>query len=373
VKILLDPQIFIEQQYGGISRYYTEVISILSKNDEFDIQIPILATYNNHFNESILVTNTQKKILSLINILSKIKISLKSKIRRQNYKKAKNEISLLEFDLFIPTYYNPYFIDLIKDKPFVLTVYDMIFELFPEYKLANKELIENKLYLIEKATRIIAVSENTKKDIIAIYPHIDSSKIDVVYHGTSIKVNNSNDISLPNKYILFVGLRGIYKNFTFFIKAISDLLLNDQELYVICAGGGKFNSDELQLINDLGIASQVIQKDFKEYQLGSFYAKAKCFVFPSIYEGFGIPVIESMSCGCPVVLAKHSSFTEVAGNAGVYFDLNDCEDLKNKIKSLLQNTTLHNDFSLKGLKQSEKFKWDDAAIKCHEVYKKALL
>lgn len=247
----------------------------------------------------------------------------------------------------------------------------MIHELFPEYFINDKMVVPNKIYLMEKATRIIAVSENTKKDIIKIYPHIDASKIDVVYHGCSIKINNKSVDFLPENYILFVGTRAIYKNFIFLVNSIAELLKNDSNLYLICAGGGNFNTDEKELICKLGLENQIIQKYFEEEELGTFYKKAKCFVFPSLYEGFGIPVLESMTCGCPVVLANHSSFPEVAGNAGVYFELNNSEDLKNKVKVLIQNETLRNEYSLKGLEQVKKFSWEEAAKECLTVYKKA--
>ena len=105
--------------------------------------------------------------------------------------------------------------------------------------------------------------------------------------------------------------------------------------------------------------------------MGLFYKKAICFVFPSLYEGFGIPVLEAMSCGCPVVLSSHSSFPEVAGEAGVYFEMNDADDLKKKVQSLIQNKLLRDEFSLRGLEQVKKFSWEKAAAECLDVYRKA--
>ena len=176
---------------------------------------------------------------------------------------------------------------------------------------------------------------------------------------------------LPEKYILFVGTRSIYKNFNFLVHSISELLKNDKDLFLVCAGGENFNAVEKGMISELQLENQIIQKYFKEDELGFFYSKAKCFVFPSMYEGFGIPVLESMTCGCPVVLGRHSAFIEVAGEAGVYFDINSSEDLKNKIQSLLNNITLRDEFSEKGLEQVKKFSWEKSARECLSVYKKA--
>ena len=369
MKILLDPQIFNSQKYGGISRYYTEIFTRLATDN--DIIFPAYNVQNIYFNESSLITLRQKAYSFYIRILSKFRIRRIENTNERNSVFFKNKVLRQQFDLFVPTYYDSYFINYIGSKPFVLTVYDMIHELFPEFFLNDKMVVPNKKYLMEKATRIIAVSENTKKDIINIYPHIDSSKIDVVYHGSSIKVNKIESVTLPEKYILFVGTRSNYKNFIFLVHSIAELLKNDKELHLICAGGGDFNSIETAMISELGLERQIIRKNFNEDELGYFYNRAICFVFPSMYEGFGIPVLESMTCGCPVVLGKHSSFIEVAGDAGVYFDIDSTEDLKNKIQSLIEDKSLRNEISLKGLGQAKKFSWEKAASECLSVYKKA--
>ena len=372
MKILLDPQIFNAHKYGGISRYYTEIFSSLSKKKDLQINIPLYFTNNVYFNESILVSKKQKRYSFFLNFLSKVGISIRKITKKRNNRGALKGMVSQDYDLFIPTYYNPYFLEYIGAKPFVLTVYDMIHEQFPQYFEAYDNTVNEKLLLMEKATKIIAVSQNTKKDIIKIYPHIDASKIEVIYHGNSIKVNAGAKPNLPSNYILFVGVRANYKNFTFFVHAITELLKNDSSLHVVCAGGGKFNNEEISLIKSLGFENQILHKTFEENELGTFYQKAKCFVFPSMYEGFGIPVLESMACGCPIVLAKHSSFPEVAGDAGFYFDLNSSEDLKNKINQLLTDENLRKEYSEKGLVQAQKFNWDNAAEQCFELYKKAI-
>jgi glycosyltransferase involved in cell wall biosynthesis len=371
MKILLDPQIFNQQKHGGVSRYYTEIFSILSKKKDVNIVVPINNSTNVYFNRSSLVTIQQRAYYFYCKVLIKLRVNNKLKLETIKNKYVSKILSKQSYDIFIPTYYDDYFVELIGSKPFVLTVYDMIYELFPEYFIHDKMVVANKKLLMEKAARIIAVSENTKKDIIKLYPHIDSTKIDIVYHGCSIKINNKSIVSLPENYILFVGTRAIYKNFIFFVNSIVVILKSDPNLFLICAGGGDFNVSENQFINELGLTSQIIQKHFDEEKLDAFYRNAKCFVFPSLYEGFGLPVLESMACGCPVVLGNHSSFPEVAGSAGLYFELNNPDDLKNKINSLIQDETLRDEFSMKGLEQVKKFSWEKAALECLNVYRKA--
>jgi len=371
MKILLDPQIYNMQRYGGISRYYTEVFEIISNDSKDEIVVPLNNSTNVYFNDSCLVSLQQKLFKFLIQILKKNKLDKRLKIYDIGKRRFKKILSKQHYDLFIPTYYDTNFLNSIGNKPFVLTVYDMIHELFPEYFSNSEILVQNKLLLIEKANRIIAVSENTKKDILKIYPHINPVKIDIVYHGTSIKIKNTIKVDLPEKYLLFVGTRSIYKNFNFFVCSISKLLKEEKDLYLVCAGGGSFTALENEYIAKLGLTDKIVFKAFEDDDLGLIYKNAQCFVFPSIYEGFGIPVLEAMTCGCPVVLAKHSSFPEVAGNAGVYFELNNSKDLAEKISTVIYNKSVRESFSKKGIKQAAKFSWEKAARECMAVYEKA--
>lgn len=370
MKVLVHPQIYNSQKYGGISRYYTEVLSRISR--KATVKIPLYGCGNVYYNKSVLVTFRQKIYRLWIKLLVLLNIRAFEKTRKRNDKFFRKVISSQDFDVFIPTYYDIDFLKHLGLKPFVLTVYDMIYELFPEYFLDDKKVVPNKLFLMEKAARIIAVSANTKNDIVNIYPHIDASKIDVVYHGCSIKINTKSVVTLPENYVLFVGTRSLYKNFIFFVNSIAELLQNDPNLYLICAGGGDFDSYEKEFVFNLGLEKQIIQKHFEEDELGIFYSKAKCFVFPSLYEGFGLPVLEAMTCGCPVVLTNYGSFPEVAGTAGVYYESNNGEDLKDKIKDLIDNESLRQEFSSRGLEQVKKFSWQKAADECLAVYKKAL-
>ncbi len=295
-------------------------------------------------------------------------IKVKKLLKRKSFAATQDILHQQKIDLFIPTYYDPYFLTEIGSKPFVLTVYDMINELFPQCFPEDLTTIPNKKLLMEKATKIIAISESTKRDILSLYPHIEESKIEIVYLGFTIIVDSELDLKLPENYILFIGNRGLYKNFDFFLHSIAPLLKKNKNLFLVCAGGNSFTSKELEMINELKVADQIIQRNFKDNELGTYYKNAKCFVFPSEYEGFGIPVLESMACGCPVVLANHSSFPEVAGEAGIYFELNKEVDLRNKIENLLNDNNLRTQFKIKGLKQVKKFSWEICAERVFKIY-----
>lgn len=141
---------------------------------------------------------------------------------------------------------------------------------------------------------------------------------------------------------------------------------------MVCAGGNPFTSKEQKIIRELEIDDQLIQRNFEDNELASYYSNARCFVFPSEYEGFGIPVLESMACACPVVLAKHSSFPEVAEDAGVYFELNNEADLRDKILGLLESEPVRNMYIKKGLARAAQFSWRKTAEQCLEVFKSAI-
>jgi len=368
MKILVDPQIFNQQKYGGISRYYTEIFSVLAKKPAVDVNIPIYSTDNIYLKDSDLLTKNIF-LTSLYNTLAFLGISTKS-LRKKNANQLLEKICHENnYDVFIPTYYDPYFLDLIREKPFVLTVYDMIHELMPQYFENDPyNVIEFKSILIEKASRIIAVSNNTKNDILKFYPHIDPDKIVVIYHGSSIKIDRNVNVDLPSSYILYVGSRANYKNFTFLVNAIDPILKDNPNLILLAAGGGEFTDEEIDFIKKKGLDKQILQKNFEENELGLFYKNAIFFVFPSLYEGFGIPVLESMACGCPIILSDSSSFPEVAGQAGMYFDCTSEADLRQKMKMLLKDENLRKQFSEKGLLQVKKFDWEVAAKQCLEVY-----
>jgi len=371
MKILLDPQIFHQQTYGGISRYYTEVFSILSKRKDVEVVLPIYNSDNAYLKETNL-TIQDKGLELLLRILAFFKISTRSLRKKKSDQLLENIFQANDYDVCIPTYYNPYFLDKINNKPFVLTVYDMIHELLPQYFIGDSfDVVNRKALLLDKATKIIAVSHNTKKDILKIYPHINPDKISVIYHGSSIKVDHSTHVELPENYMLYVGARANYKNFKFLVQSVAPLLKKDSTLILLAAGGGKFDEEEIEYLKYLGIEKQVLQRRFEENELGHFYQKAKCFVLPSLYEGFGIPVLESMACGCPIILSTLGSLPEIAGDAGIYFDSESENDLREKIEMLLNDSEKRQFFGQKGLEHVKKYNWETAAEECLKVYKDA--
>lgn len=370
MRLFFDNQIFLAQNFGGISRYFTELISGLRKHPEIRVKYNLWLCENAHFKESSLPLTSYGKFLPRFNFKGKKRI--KDFLFTQNEYQQKVKLQERDYDLFIPTYYDTSFLELIGDTPYVLTVYDMIHELFPVYfPNDQKTPVPKKKELIEKAKKIIAISESTKRDIVRLYPEVDGSKIEVVYLSHSIKEGKGKALPLPERYILFVGNRSHYKNFNFFLKAVTPLLKKEKDLHIVCTGP-VFTDEELFCFRGQGVEKQLVHFKASDEELKSLYGNAQVFVFPSEYEGFGIPILEAMASGCPVVASYTSSFPEVAGDAALYFQLNDQASLKEALEKVVLNENIQNELREKGFKQVKKFSWDNSVNGCYEVFKSAV-
>lgn len=358
MNILFDHQIFLSQKYGGISRYFVELMREFNKQNQ-DYRLPLRYSNNTYIKEIKNIKNFKDNRVS-----SKIFYYLSQFMLNQVIKGN-------EFDIFHPTYYNPYFLKHLK-KPYVLTVYDFMHEKFSDmFDPYDKNIIWKKEVSL-KADRLIAISENTKKDIIKYYG-INEDKIDVVYLASSLKPTNKLiKLNLPKEYILFVGNRGRYKNFQKFIKSVVPLLKEQNSLYVICAGGGTFNAYETELLNSLGIKDKVLQYYIDDDILAYLYENALFFIFPSQYEGFGIPVLEAFNCNCPVALSNQGSLPEVGADAGEYFDPYSKESIYEASLKLLKDESRRDELRAKAKVQSKKFTWENTAKQTLAVYNKVL-
>jgi glycosyltransferase involved in cell wall biosynthesis len=362
MKVLYDHQTFTNQNYGGISRYFCELFNEFNNIKDIDTLYSICFSNNHYLTRSTSVPHYNfipyfefrgKNIL--LNLLNK----------PYSIKKLKDD----NFDIFHPTYYDPYFLKYIGEKPYVLTIHDMIHEKFPEMFPRNNKITQNKKLLAENASKIIAISESTKNDLIDIFG-IEISKIDVVYHGNSLfeNIKNQEFNYVPGNYLLYVGSRGAYKNFNLFIRAIHSLIVENSDLSLVCVGGGKFTSNELKLFKTLNIRNKVYQYSLEDSELAEFYKNAIMFIFPSLYEGFGIPILEAFACNCPVVCSNTSSLPEVSGNAAIYFDPFNYESILKSVEKVYFNPNLRNELIRKGVERAKDFSWHDTALKTKNVY-----
>ncbi len=259
----------------------------------------------------------------------------------------------------------------------IVTVHDLANFKFPEFYLKSKQKYLTALTRLSMqfADKIIAVSENTKKDLIEVL-NVPEKKIQVIYHGcSSLPVDEETALQvkkqykLPEEYILFVGTLEPRKNIAVLVEALKYLKntkKTDYPLVIAGAVGWKF-SPSFEQIKQSGL--KIILTDFlNDEQLAALYKSAKIFVYPSLYEGFGFPVLEAMAKGTPVICSNNSALPEVGGDAGLYFSPEDFHELAEKIQALWSDTKLQYKLSSAGLKQAEKFSWSKCAKQTLELY-----
>lgn len=360
--IRYDYQIFCKQQFGGISRYYYELIKGLEASAETTIQLDLLFADNRYF-QTLRGNNSAWS-----------KLHFKGK-KDFTYLFAKFydacQLKHKTFDIFHPTYYNRSSLERTKGKPMVVTIHDLIDEKFFIENDGLHDRLEARKAHIEKAAKIIAVSESTKKDLIDFY-HVAPEKIQVIYHGNSFTRSLprfSLEAKLPSPYLFYLGRRDGYKNFIPFIKAVKSCLLNDHSLSMVCAGGGDFTKEELTVFDELGISKQVkLVPILSDMELASFYNNAELFIYPSLYEGFGLPIIEAFQCGCPVITSNCSSMIEIGANAATYFDPKDEISILQTVQQMLYNKPDQQKMVDMGYSRAQDFNWPSTVNKTLQLY-----
>lgn len=359
-KILYDNQMFTFQRFGGVTRYFADLMFNLPQ-EEFCSSMP-MKFCENHY---ATVTYGQK--------YHSLSFPKNYRIRRRLYQFANMQyaykaIKFDEFDIFHPTYYDPYFLKILKRrcKPFVLTIHDMTFERYPQDVLIYDRTIPHKKLLIAEADHIIAVSENTKRDIVELLG-VSPAKISVVHHGIRPVVEASPQ--LFERYILYVGERKGYKNFYPWLSSIRPLLMADPTLKIVCTGNA-FTSNEIKLFQKWNVTDRILHISADDREMASLYRHALCFVFPSHYEGFGIPILEAFANGCPVCLSNASCFPEVAGDAALFFNPNDAQSMLDTLRETVKSEALRKQLSAAGLERIKDFSLSNMVQRTCEVYRK---
>ena len=364
MKILFDYQAFYDQNIGGISRVTNSLVTTLKQNNSHKIFLINFLSFNLYSQKSQLFNN--------FILHSKIDVNTSFfKIRRYFVRRFTN-FKLLFFapDIFIPTYYDCYFLKSLGTTPMILTVHDMIHEKFNDLFVDSKKIVLNKRKLLYASSSIITPSHNTKNDILAIYPDIPSAKIHVIHWGNDMsKFETSLSRNIKLKQILFVGKRDAYKNFQWLIKSVSNWIISNDYI-LICVGGGLFSENEIKLLDSFNISNRVFQENLSDKSLANLYTQSFAIIIPSFYEGFCLPLIEAMSCYCPVVYSNSSCLPEIAGNAGVSYFENDSFSLINNLDKLLYDSFFYNKQVDLGISRASHFSWEKCASSLSSIFLK---
>lgn len=348
MKIVYDNIIYSLQKVGGISAYWSELSSRLKYSEAN-------AIFYGYPNPNIL--------MKYLDIEVQKETSIHYKINRYLDFQQK----LPQGSIFHSSYYR---IINQKDVINITTVHDFTYEY---YRSGIARLIHSwqKGRAITKSDGIVCISQNTKKDLLKFYPDIKKENIQVIYNGVSdifYKINEPSQSLIDSykklqdkKYVLYVGERNGYKNFNLAVDVVRKL----HNCSLVVVGGGDLSDNE----------KNILQKDYFHYQeisaqdLNVLYNNAFCLLYPSSYEGFGIPIVESMKAGCPVVSTNISSIPEVAGDAGLLVDTIEVNAFVEAILKL-ENKEFRDTMIIKGLEQAKKFSWDKCFEETLEFYKK---
>ncbi|HEY2470441.1 MAG TPA: glycosyltransferase family 1 protein [Terracidiphilus sp.] len=364
MQICYDYQIFAAQRYGGISRYFVEIATRLQRFpstnvqviaplyrckllDEKRGQIPVLGT---HFN------GTFERSTGLCMAVGKIVTKAVAGFYRP--------------DLVHETFYSRTR-TVRTGRKTVISFYDAVAELFPLPPSNQQGPMPVRQAAFDRADHLICISQNTRTDLIRLY-NVDPAKVSVIPLATSMVPSKQAPAAVAEPFFLFVGGRWGYKNFLGFAEAYYASKLYKSHK-VICFGGDPFASHEVRRLNELGIPLdrfEIIDGD--DELLARYYAAAVAFVYPSLYEGFGIPLLEAMECSCPVLCGNTSSMPEVAGDAALYFDPSDISSMGNALLKIASSPEERQRLIEKGKERVKLFSWDKCAQETYAVYERVL-
>jgi len=368
MKILIDAHLS-ENKITGIGRYLNCLIKEILNIDKKNKYIILL---NNQINQKHPLNN-----ITSPNVTKKT-VMLKGPSLQQNL-----TISSIVRKYKPDVYHHPHFdLPFLIHIPSVITVHDLKYIKHAEF-FSKKQKIKSmyiKLMLqsaVKRASKVIAVSEHTKNDLIDLY-RIQAEKIDVIYHGYKKFNQNENEKGILNKskikkpYILFVGERRPHKNIENLIYAFHKLTkkeCNDLQLVIVGKKYTHYKKPE-QLIDRLKLKDKIILTDsITDAELVQLYKNSELFILPSFYEGFGMPILEAMSFGVPVLGSNTTSIPEIISKAGLLFNPHNIDEIKKNMEKVLKNRKIRNTLIEKGKKRVKEFSWDSAASQTLEVYR----
>jgi glycosyltransferase involved in cell wall biosynthesis len=360
LRIAFDSQAFRMQQRGGISRYVVMLAQGLQRLQQ-EVRIVAPIHHNEHLAEAQDIPKSE--ILggrwAMHRRLEDVVTRLAEPIALQRFRP----------DVLHATYYagtaRP------RNGLRVLTVHDMVHERFVQWHPGHP-ILELKKQAVAAADHVICISRRTQQDLCELLD-CPIEKTSVVYHGGSqlnlpTAVTEQPVVAMP--FVLYVGARYTHKNFEVLLRAFAQNRTLRESMALVAFGGGRFNPDELRMATAAGLPpDRLIQTSGDDALLAGYFRKAAAFVYPSLYEGFGMPLLEAMSLDCPVVSSNSSCLPEIAGDAALYFDPGDADQLAAQIIRITNEPRLRTQLRINGRERLKQFSWEKCAFETLAVYR----
>ncbi len=365
MNVMFDHQIFSVQRYGGYTKYYVSLSRALRQLPDFHAQIVAPA----HVNEYLEPQDSRHPLT----------FALRHPRRGLKYRPAlaaplfRLAAGWRRPDIVHETHYILKGGQLPRGVPVMATCHDMIVERTADGSSASRDAIRHKRLSFERASGIICISENTRADLLERYPQFES-RVSVVHHGVdAIEPRQPSGLRLPSSYLLFVGVRGGYKNFANAVRAIGASSRAGRNLDLVCFGGGALNAAERRICADAGLdEGRVLQISGDDQLLAHAYRQALALIYPSSYEGFGMPLTEAMVQGCPVLCSNSSCFPEICADAALYFDPDDVDSIRQAIERLLDQPQRRASLVRDGRRRASAFTWASCAAGTAAAYARAV-
>jgi glycosyltransferase involved in cell wall biosynthesis len=370
MNILIDGIAFALQKVGGVSRYWLQLIPAMAKDAP-----------DAHF--FITLPSRMHGVFPYENVKS---LPLRFVVPRRvfeafDYMRLRRACRKCGADIFHSTYFT---FPRGAQVPRIMTVYDMIYEALPEFfpKRIGSRVRRRMKQAIESADAVIAISESTRQEICTYY-QIPPERIRVVYPGVSPLFRQIADsqaleefrkrLNIHGEFLLYLGKRGGYKNFVTLLAALAQVKSKDG-LTLLCVGGEKgLDKVHTEQARKLGILTLVRWvENLREEDLVLAYNCAAALIYPSLCEGFGLPVIEAMVCGTPVIASDIPALRESCGDAGLLADPENPSAFANAIDNVLCDKGLRKELVYKGLERAKSFSWERAGRQTLEIYRSLL-
>ena len=364
MKVFFDHQVFSVATSGGVSRYFVELGVALNQQESIDVSILC------PFNQSELVRGSRAKLPLLGLDFSHIVAVPNRLARLLNHLLVRPMTAFAKPDIVHETYYS-----FERTAPVtaqvVTTVHDTIPELLPNLFLQAEEHKKLIRAVLRQADWVVCVSESTRRDMLKIYD-FDPDRVTVTPLGNSIQPSTKDPIRLDRPYFLHVGARYSYKNFIGLLEAFGRASLHRTH-FLVSYSHHPLGALELDAMKQFGVPENtVIHVSGDDEKMARYYAGAEALVVPSLYEGFGLPVVEAMSCGCPVLSSNAGSLPEVAGDAALYFDPRDTDAIGAAMLRIASSTQERMRMVHLGLARAARFSWERCAAATAAAYRQVM-